>query len=193
MKTTLRTVAKMVFWRKRALLRVTLLMVFLPSKTADLMTEKSFSRRTMSATRRAASAPAPSEIPQSAAFRARTSLTPSPVMATTCPEARRDLTKDCFWSGVTRAKMSCSSTRDWGKVFDFWSEKSTKLVDFRPRVFTVWATVVGLSPEIIFTLTSFFWKKLRRDLASLRSSSERRTKPRSSSLLFRHFLAVRTR
>lgn len=152
----LRAVAKIVLFKKRALLRVILLIVILPSLIADGRTEKSFSRRTMSAVFLAESAPSPIDIPQEASFRARTSLTPSPVIATTLPEDLRFLIKVRFCSGVTRAKISKLVVRDFGKVFDFRVERSTEFPRFRPRDLTTFSIVPRLSPEIIFTFTSFF-------------------------------------
>ena len=43
-------------------------------------------------------------MPQSASFRARTSLTPSPVMATVWPALCRARTILRFWFGTTRPK-----------------------------------------------------------------------------------------
>ena len=82
MKATARNMLKMVFTKKRLPLRCRLLMLRRPSATTCGMEEKSSSMSTSLATLRAASEPLPMATLQSAACRAKTSLTPSPVMAT---------------------------------------------------------------------------------------------------------------
>lgn len=64
--------------------------------------EKSDSSSTSWATWLAAWAPDAMAIPQSASFRASTSFTPSPVIATVWPSACNAFTNLRFWAGVTR-------------------------------------------------------------------------------------------
>ena len=75
-----------------------------PSATTAGMEAKSLSTSTISATLRAASDPAAIATEQSASFSARTSFTPSPVMATVWPRALSATTRSRFCWGVTRPK-----------------------------------------------------------------------------------------
>ena len=75
-----------------------------PSRTADTMVAKLSSTRIMSDASLATSVPViPIATPMSAALRAGASLTPSPVMATTCPSALSASTIRSLCSGATRA------------------------------------------------------------------------------------------
>ena len=88
--------------RKSDAERWRLLMERRPSATTAGMEAKSLSTSTISATLRAASEPAAMATEQSASLSARTSLTPSPVMATVCPRRFKATTSSRFCWGVTR-------------------------------------------------------------------------------------------
>ena len=81
-----------------------LLMTRRPSATTLGRAAKSLFSSTSWATWQALSAPEAMAMPQSASFRARTSLTPSPVMATVWPALCRARTILRFWLGTTRPK-----------------------------------------------------------------------------------------
>ena len=93
---------KIDFTRNREAERCKLLMERRPSCTTRGMEAKLESSSTSWETVRAASLPDAIAMLQSASFRANTSLTPSPVMATVCPWALSALTKESFCWGVTR-------------------------------------------------------------------------------------------
>ena len=97
-----RTTEKTVFTRKSEAERCRLLIERLPSATTSGMREKSLSTSTTSETLRAASDPEAMATEQSASRRARTSLTPSPVMATVWPRPLSARTSPRFCWGVTR-------------------------------------------------------------------------------------------
>ena len=97
-----RTAEKTVLTRKSEAERCRLLMERRPSATTDGMWAKSLSTSTTSATLRAASEPEAMATEQSASRRARTSFTPSPVIATVWPAARKACTSSRFCCGVTR-------------------------------------------------------------------------------------------
>ncbi len=80
-----------------------------PSATTPGITENSLSSSTIWATARVAGAPLPMATPMSASFRAKASLTPSPVMATTWSRAWRAPTMARFCWGVTRPNTECSA------------------------------------------------------------------------------------
>ena len=75
-----------------------------PSITTEGIQEKSDSSSTTWAAWEAASLPDAMAMLQSASFRARISLTPSPVMATVFPWSFSTFTNCRFWFGVTRPK-----------------------------------------------------------------------------------------
>ena len=81
-----------------------------PSCTTWGMEAKLESSSTTWATWQAASDPEAMATPQSASFRASTSLTPSPVMATVWPAFCSAFTSLRFWSGVTRPNTLYSRT-----------------------------------------------------------------------------------
>ena len=85
----------------RAAERSRLLMLRLPSATTFGIDAKLLSSKTRLETFFAASLPEAMATEQSASFRARTSFTPSPVIATVCFFFLSDLTSNSFWSGVT--------------------------------------------------------------------------------------------
>ena len=104
MQMSARTAVKTVLTRKREAERCRLLMERRPSATTSGMWEKSLSARTISETFLAAAEPEAMETEQSASRRARTSLTPSPVMATVRPRRWSAFTRSRFYWGVTRPK-----------------------------------------------------------------------------------------
>ena len=107
---TARMKEKMFFTRKSEAERSILLMTRRPSATTEGIAAKFDSSSTMCETWQAASEPEAIATEQSASLRARTSFTPSPVMATVWPAALSARTKRRFWSGVTRPKTVYRST-----------------------------------------------------------------------------------
>ena len=98
------TTEKIVFTRKSEAELWMLLMTRRPSRTIYGMDAKLESSSTRLEQSFAASLPAAMATLQSASFRASTSLTPSPVIATVCPFFFKACTMDFFCSGVTRPK-----------------------------------------------------------------------------------------
>mmetsp|Transcript_43095 Transcript_43095/g.100409 ORF Transcript_43095/g.100409 Transcript_43095/m.100409 type:complete len:247 (-) Transcript_43095:69-809(-) len=83
-----------------------------PSSTAKTIVEKLSSMRTKSLAFCVTAVPAmPIATPTSALFRAGASLTPSPVMATTCPADMREATIATLSDGHARAKQRARATR----------------------------------------------------------------------------------
>ena len=80
-----------------------------PSATTAGKTDHLLSSRTSCATARVAPDPFPMAMPRSAFFSAKTSLTPSPVIATVDPPSCSASTICCFWAGVTRPNTECSA------------------------------------------------------------------------------------
>ena len=116
----------------------------------------------------AASLPAAMAIPQSASFKARTSLTPSPTIPVTFPSASRAFTMACFFSGETRPKTvyfpisSLSFSSSSGNVL----ASTYRAASGRPARLPTTETVRGLSPDNILISTSFFRKKEKVSAAS---------------------------
>jgi hypothetical protein len=82
-----------------------------PSSAAATTVARSSSASTRSAAWRATSVPRrPIATPISARRRAGPSLTPSPVMATTSPAARRACTMSTFCSGVASANTAANAS-----------------------------------------------------------------------------------
>ncbi len=80
-----------------------------PSATTEGRVEKLLFNRTIWATALVASEPEPMLTPMSASLRARTSLTPSPVIATVWPRDCSAPTMSRFCCGVTRPNTAFSS------------------------------------------------------------------------------------
>ena len=110
MQMSARTAVNTVLTRKSDADRCRLLIERRPSATTSGMCEKSLSARTISETLRAAADPEAMATEQSASRNARTSFTPSPVMATVRPRLCRARTSSRFCCGVTRPKTRASST-----------------------------------------------------------------------------------
>ena len=110
MHTRASTAEYTVFMRKSEAERCRLLMERLPSATTSGRWAKSLSASTISATFLAAAEPDAMATEQSASFRASTSFTPSPVMATTWPASRSVRTRRRFMCGVTRPNTRHSAT-----------------------------------------------------------------------------------
>ena len=100
----LRNREKIFFTKNSAAARWILLMTRRPSPTIPGIAAKSDSSSTSWATWLAAWAPEAMAMPQSASFRASTSLTPSPVIATVWPAFFISRISRRFCSGVTRPK-----------------------------------------------------------------------------------------
>jgi hypothetical protein len=124
-----------------------------PSSTAASMEAKSSSVRTMSAGSLATSVPLrPIATPMSARLSAGASLTPSPVMAITCPRRWRAWTSLSFCSGETRAKTVVRSAASASSV----SGQSSRSVPVmtgpsRPVRAAIARAVAAWSPVIILT------------------------------------------
>ncbi len=86
-----------------------LAMTLRPSPTTAGRESNAPLSRTSWATARDAELPEPMAMPMSESFRASTSLTPSPVMATTCPRFCRAATIFRFWCGLIRPNTVCDS------------------------------------------------------------------------------------
>lgn len=80
-----------------------------PSATTAGRASKVESSSTSCATARVAAAPVPMAMPRSASFTARTSFTPSPVIATTWPRAWSARTISRLRAGGTRPNTACRS------------------------------------------------------------------------------------
>ena len=100
---------KIFFTRYRDAARSMLLMTRRPSATTDGMEAKSEFISTRSEICAATSLPEAMATLQSASFKAKTSFTPSPVMATVCLFSWRAWTSSFFWLGFTRPKTLYSS------------------------------------------------------------------------------------
>ena len=125
-----------------------------PSATTLGMAEKSELRSTSWAAWQAASEPEAMAMPQSASFRASTSLTPSPVMATVWPCFWRARTSLRFWLGVTRPNTVYSRTAR-SKSASLWRVAASTYFS-APEISAcraTSATVTGLSPEMTLTAT----------------------------------------
>ena len=149
-----RNIVKKVFIRNNELDFWMLLITLLPSATTLGMLAKLLSSSTKWLTLRVASLPLAIAIEQSASFKAKISLTPSPVMATLCPLFFKALTKIIFCSGLTLPNtvyFSAASTT-------CCSLNPSKLINFSafstPTLRLTSLTVIGLSPLIIFTSTA---------------------------------------
>ena len=104
---------------------------------------------------------------QSASFRASTSLTPSPVMATVWPARFSAFTRRRFWSGVTRPKttVSAAAASISSSVTRVRASTQRSAPGIPARLATS-DTVMGLSPEITRTETPCRSKKAKVSGAS---------------------------
>lgn len=160
-----------VFVRNRVATRVMLPITRRPSATTDGRVAKLLFSSTIWATARVASEPEPMETPMSASFSARTSLTPSPVIATVCPRDWSAATISRFCCGVTRPNTAFCSMADaissvsWGirRASRGWSAPSI------PSFAATAPTETALSPEITFVATRCSPKYARVRPASGRS------------------------
>jgi hypothetical protein len=126
-----------------------------PSATTAGRSANRPSSRTMRATALLAALPLPMAIPRSATFSARTSFTPSPVIATVWPRACNAHTRARFCSGVTLPKTawlsatSASASPSSGRrraSYGCSAPASPSLPAMAP-------TVRALSPEMTLTVT----------------------------------------
>ncbi len=126
-----------------------------PSATTEGSAAKLLSSSTICATARVASLPDPIATPMSASFSARTSLTPSPVIATVWPRRWSAPTMSRFCRGVTRPKTVVRSSasaigpRSAGssRASSGWSAPG------RPSLAATAPTATALSPEMTFAAT----------------------------------------
>ena len=149
-----RTKEKIFFTRYSAADRSMLLMTRRPSCTTLGMDEKSEFSSTISETWQATSLPEAIATAQSADFRAKTSLTPSPVMATVRPAAFMASTSIRFCFGVTRPKTVYCSAAALTSAGVVRVRASTAFsASGMPARMATLATVAGLSPEMTLTCT----------------------------------------
>ena len=131
-----------------------LLTTRLPSSTTFGIFEKSLSKSTTCETWHAASLPEDIATLQSASLSARTSFTPSPVIATVFPISFSRFTILRFISGVTRPKTVYLLSASISSLSSVIFEASIK--SFAPSIpacNAILETVIGLSPEITLILT----------------------------------------
>ena len=130
-----------------------LLITLLPSATTEVKTLKLESNKTNWEIFFAASEPLAIAIEQSALFKARMSLTPSPVIATHLPASFKAITSASFWSGETLPKivnflanfLTCSIVLPSRFTYKLWF--------LIPAFLAISATVTGSSPEITLIST----------------------------------------
>ena len=128
-------------------------MTCLPSATTLGRDENFEFMRTRFEMLRATSLPSAIAIEQSASFKARVSLTPSPVIATTLPFCLSVFMIACFCSGETRPKtVNLSAISQTSSMLIFSSETYLS-ASSTPTFLAMLATVCGLSPEIILIST----------------------------------------
>ena len=157
-----------------------------PSSTAASMVAKSSSVSTMSAASLATSVPPrPIATPMLACRNAGASLTPSPVIATTCPLACRASTRRNFCSGETRAKTLASSTRS-GNSSALNAASCAPVITDRcpgapgtstPTDSAIALAVPGWSPVIIFTAIPAEWQAATAGAAASRGGSSMACRP----------------
>ena len=148
------TMDSSVFTRKSDAERWRLLMERRPSATTLGMLAKSLSTSTRCATFLAASLPAAIATLQSAAFKARVSLTPSPVMATVWPAFCSAKTKAFFCSGFTRPNTPACASAASTSASVFSVVASTKSSAYSmPTLPAMLETVRGSSPEMTMQRT----------------------------------------
>ena len=129
-----------------------LLIVLLPSATTCGKASKLSFNKTSWETLRAASEPLAIEIAQSLFFKANTSFTPSPVMATVLPLSCKISIIHFFCFGVTLPKTSYFWTT-FSNSSLFKLPMSIPETFFNPTFFAIFKTVETLSPEMILTIT----------------------------------------
>ena len=172
----------MVFVKKSVETRCTLLMTLLPSLTTLGMDEKFESNKTRCDTFLAASEPDAIAIDVSASFKARISLTPSPVMATVRPLFFKDSIKSFFCWGETRPKTVYLEA-DLTTSLSCMPSKLIYLSAFAmPARWEILDTVAGLSPEITLTSTLCDLKYSIVSIASGRIVSSIMIKAKGSTL-----------
>ena len=149
-----RNMVNNVFIKNNELLFWMLLITLRPSATTLGMLAKFESIKTKWLTFLVASLPLAIAIEQSASFKARMSLTPSPVMATLCPLFLSALTSIIFCSGETLPKTVYLSAAS----ITCCSLSPSKLINFSafstPTRLLTSLTVIGLSPLIILIWTA---------------------------------------
>ena len=94
--------------------------------------------------------------PMSASFSASASLTPSPVMATTCPRRWSACTIARFWCGVTRPNTlpaSIAAARASGSSGRVRASTASAVTPGTPTAAATTPTVRGLSPEMTLSAT----------------------------------------
>ena len=153
------------------------------------MVAKSSSTSTMSAASLATSVPPrPIAIPMSAVRNAGASLTPSPVMATTCPPACSASTSRSFSSGDTRANTPVPATA--AEYSASGISVSSAPVTTRRSAGGRWSSpssvamadaVVAWSPVIILTSMPAAWQAAMAEVAEARGGSSMACSPTSTN------------
>ena len=111
------------------------------------------SSNTICATARDAELPEPIATPMSASLSARTSLTPSPVIATVCPRDCNACTIARFWSGRTRPNVVYSSSVSASASGVSGSSRASMVSPSSPSDAATAPTDTALSPEMTLTET----------------------------------------
>ncbi len=124
-----------------------------PSATTEGRAAKLLSSSTIWATARVASEPEPMATPMSASFRASTSFTPSPVIATVCPRDWSAPTMSRFCCGVTRPKTVPASRAFAIAGRSAGSRPAATAVPSRPSFAATAPTETALSPEMTLART----------------------------------------
>lgn len=125
-----------------------------PSATTDGSVAKLLFSSTICATARVASEPDPIATPMSASFSARTSLTPSPVIATVCPRDCSAPTMSRFCCGVTRPNTVPSSSACPMPARSAGSRRASTVRPSSPSFAATAPTDTALSPEMTLAWTS---------------------------------------
>ena len=126
-----------------------------PSMTPSASTSRSFSSRITSAASLATSVAESTEMPTSAACRARASLTPSPRNATSPPVRRCTRTMRALCSGLTRANTRGrrrSAPASASSSAASMSRAGQRRAGGRPRSAQTFAATAGLSPVTTLTV-----------------------------------------
>ncbi len=149
-----------------------------PSRTARTMVAKLSSVRTMLAASFATSVPEPIATPMSALRRAGASLTPSPVIATTCRRACSAVTIRSLCSGATRANTAMFGSAEASVASSIRSSSAPVTASpSRPRARAIAAAVARWSPVIIFTEIPALLQSSMASRASARGGSIIPTRP----------------
>ena len=162
----MRIKANIVLVTNNAAVLCKLLTTRLPSSTTAGNLAKLESIRMICEMFLAASAPLAMAIEQSERFKARISLTPSPVMATVLPASLRAIINASFCSGVTLPKTVYSLATLLTSSTDIPSREMYLSALATPASEVIEETVLALSPEITLISTPLFLNQVNVSKAS---------------------------